>query len=590
MTISKIAIKNIKGIGDKTFELNITPNKPSLLVAPNGFGKSSFATAFDSLRSNRVELEEAHFFMDDQDNFPQITIEYKNSDGTVLNLVADKQSNSINQEFSCFVINSQIKAKGSARSFGGRNIVKASLEIEDVTLIDTIPERAQFNYSLTSQKSDFGRNGKVLPNISSLFANLKVVEKLSNSYSDLDELLLVRNNTKILNLIRLINDQNGTREEIHDYISRQLHALSEIEPLKKVVEIISSSENELTNAYLAAIQIVNVYKTDKTLFKKACKYCNYNLEVESYASLLKAINTSWKVIRPEKSGNKLVVKFPKAHQVSNGQRDVLSFIALIIRAKRKLNKDKCILIIDEVFDYLDDANLISAQYYVTQLIDEFKAADKELYPLILTHLNPRYFRNYAFSKQKVYYLDKRDGRNVNPHFKKILQKRNDGLIQDDVSKYLLHFHPLNINKKSEFQTLGLKATWGEGEGFKQFIDAEIQKFIASDENSSSSPGSTGSYDPLAICCGVRRNIEKVIYDLLSTNDDKNVFLDIHGTRNKLEFAEERGVSVPEYFYLLGIVYNDGMHWKDNHDNVSPIAVKLENITIRKLIVDVFEFI
>lgn len=33
-----IEIENIKGIQQKRFELDISPNKPSLLVAPNGFG------------------------------------------------------------------------------------------------------------------------------------------------------------------------------------------------------------------------------------------------------------------------------------------------------------------------------------------------------------------------------------------------------------------------------------------------------------------------------------------------------------------------------------------------------------------------
>ena len=60
------------------------------------------------------------------------------------------------------------------------------------------------------------------------------------------------------------------------------------------------------------------------------------------------------------------------------------------------------------------------------------------------------------------------------------------------------------------------------------------------------------------------------------------------TRNKLEKAEEMGFVSPESHYLLGIIYNEGMHWKDNIDNISPIASKLENLTIKKLIRDIFE--
>lgn len=50
--IKKIAITNVKGVGDGTsnglYEFDIPKNKPSILVAPNGFGKSSLATAFKS--------------------------------------------------------------------------------------------------------------------------------------------------------------------------------------------------------------------------------------------------------------------------------------------------------------------------------------------------------------------------------------------------------------------------------------------------------------------------------------------------------------------------------------------------------------
>lgn len=60
--INSIAIENVRGIKSCVFSLNIIPNKPSLLVAPNGFGKSSIAAAFASLKTKRMELpkEQCH--------------------------------------------------------------------------------------------------------------------------------------------------------------------------------------------------------------------------------------------------------------------------------------------------------------------------------------------------------------------------------------------------------------------------------------------------------------------------------------------------------------------------------------------------
>lgn len=580
MTIVNISITNIKGIQSKTFDLGITPNKPSLLVAPNGFGKSSIATAFASLLNNRINLSDDDFYMGNTDNNPEITIKYKNNNG-IETLIANKTINSISDKFSYAVLNSQIKAKGTSRRISGQTIVTASLDVEPVTLIETVPEQTEVNYSFASQKADFGTNGKVLPNISSLVKNYTLIEKISKKYSELDSILLTKNQKKI-NLFReRINSQSGTKQQIIDWITHNLlQSLNSIEPLRQISEIIIESEQTYSStlSFLAAMQLVKIYAVDKVQFKKACKYNAYKIEKAEYETLLNAVNTTWKDIKPEVKGRSLVVTFPKANHVSNGQRDILSFVSLIIRARKKLTKDRCILIIDELFDYLDDANLVSAQYFITQLISNFKSSGKELYPLILTHINPRYFQSYAFSKQKIYYLDKRDGSCMNPHFIKLLQKREENSIKDDVSKYLLHFHTESINKRNEFVNLGLKPTWGEGQSFKEFVNTEIEKYL----------GGQSDYDPFAVCCGVRVKIENIIYFLLPTLEAKSEFLEVHGTKSKLEFSEECGVNVPEHYYLLGIIYNDGMHWKSYQDNVSPIASKLENITIRNLITGVFE--
>jgi hypothetical protein len=44
-----------------------------------------------------------------------------------------------------------------------------------------------------------------------------------------------------------------------------------------------------------------------------------------------------------------------------------------------------------------------------------------------------------------------------------------------------------------------------------------------------------------------------------------------------------GIEIPEIYFLLGLIYNDGLHWHNNRDNISPIVHKLENITIKNLI-------
>ena len=248
---------------------------------------------------------------------------------------------------------------------------------------------------------------------------------------------------------------------------------------------------------------------------------------------------------------------------------------MLFRAKRHLKKDANILIIDEVFDYLDDANLIAAQYYITTFIKEFVDEGKRLYPIILTHLNPNYFKNFTFSKQKVYYLDKTNIQ-VNQHITKLLRNRENTTIKDDVVKYLLHYEPRHINKRAEFRALRLRELWGESDNFHQFLFAEVDNYLNGRQ-----------FCPFAVCGAVRVKVEEIAYLKLQNPAAQTAFLTTKKTRNKLEKAEEMGIISPESHYLLGIIYNEGMHWKDGQDNVSPIASKLENKTINKLINDVF---
>jgi len=587
MTIENITIENIKGIEHRSFDLNIIPNRPSLLVAPNGFGKSSIATAFNSLLATRIGLHDDDLREQNNDHLPSLELRLKKTDNTVITVNADASSNTIYREIASFVINGQLKVKATSQNFGGRSISRGSLVINPVVLVDNIPDSVAFNYSYLAMKTLFGSNGKVLPNIQNLLSNKSFIRKVDSQYKNLSKLIQVRNKATIDRVKEDVNAQSGSGSSptLQAWVAaNKLVDLERIEPLLNVAQIIRKSESTLISrelSILAAIQLSDFYHQDKDRFKKAVKYSVYKVDKEEYDALLSSFNTTWKSIRTKKSGSKLLVEFPKAHQISNGQRDILSFIALLFKAKKKLNKQYNILIIDEVFDYLDDANLISAQYFITKFIEEMKLEGRTIYPLILTHLNPRYFKNFAFSKQKTYYLDKADEGLVGNNFRRLLMKRNEATIKQDVSKYLLHYHPDHINKRAEFRTLGLAETWGERDNFQQFITEHIQKYLSEESG----------FDPLAVCCAVRTEIEKNIYNQLSDATSKTEFLGglecSKGTKNKLKFASGLGVTIPESYYLLGIIYNDGMHWKDNQDNVSPAASKLEHPIIHKLIAEIF---
>lgn len=136
--IKKISITNIKGIGDGTingiYEFDIPKNKPSIFVAPNGFGKSSLATAFKSLKGTKIELHKDDFHQGKDDLAPRIEISYLDDDGNIEVASADSATNEISNIFDYFVINNQVFAKAKKNRIGGNVIASASLEIPPIVL------------------------------------------------------------------------------------------------------------------------------------------------------------------------------------------------------------------------------------------------------------------------------------------------------------------------------------------------------------------------------------------------------------------------------------------------------------------------
>lgn len=274
----------------------------------------------------------------------------------------------------------------------------------------------------------------------------------------------------------------------------------------------------------------------------------------------------------------LLLNLPEPGHLSNGQRDVLVLFALFQKAKYSLSKKRAIIVIDEVFDYLDDANLTVAQYYVTQLIEDYKNAGKEIYPIILTHLNPAFFKNYAFSKQKIIYLAPATAQaSVEAMCKLIAARRNTSVcdtLKDKISKYLVHYHDQEIDFSLELQSInGSRSSWGKPGKFHDFLKEEFEKYT----NGSDS-------DPLAICAITRRSIEKQAYDQIADQLESTQFFEEHGTTSKLDWARQRGAKIPEFHYLLRIIFDDGLHW-DQRKSLTPIIAKLSNPVIRNLVIE-----
>lgn len=140
MNITEIKIENVKGIKSHTFNATLFPNKPNIMVAPNGFGKSSFAIAFESLHESKIILEEKNCHLGNSALIPKIEM----STSTGKHLWADNTMNNICSVFDIFVINNPLLPKANAKNYLGRLISKPTIEIKPTILIHTIPQKKRF--------------------------------------------------------------------------------------------------------------------------------------------------------------------------------------------------------------------------------------------------------------------------------------------------------------------------------------------------------------------------------------------------------------------------------------------------------------
>ena len=159
------------------------------------------------------------------------------------------------------------------------------------------------------------------------------------------------------------------------------------------------------------------------------------------------MDTTGRNIVAQETDNKVVVEYPLADSISNGQRDLLSFYCRLKKFYRSVNETKnYLLVIDEVFDYLDDANYIAAQYFLSKFMKESKA---NIFVVLFTHLDPAHFRSAVFSEKvlNVLYLSDISAK-ATPQMTSFLALRQkldknnaaDTVLYNNISAYFLHHH------------------------------------------------------------------------------------------------------------------------------------------------------
>lgn len=579
--IKSIEINKIKGIDYLKLQLNLIPNKPSIFVAPNGFGKSSITAAFDSISSNKLIItrDNLHNSKENSDSYIKICdVREKNEN----ELIADLKTNSISSKYKVKVINNKVTSDAKMLNINGFNIPKSDLVVKDITLTNFIPEKKYFNYFVTKYRSEYKINKYIFSNLDELFNSQNFIIRLCNVKKNLDNILKKKRinetiseleaqfQTKTIKQTDFFNafDKNELIDKILDDSDVRVIC----DDLDKILNIKNKVEKTIF-----VIQLIKVYNDNKTEFVKIYKRAVYEKRKKSLEDLIKAIDKKKRIVTISEQKGKLIVKFIRANMISNGETDLLCFLVMLEKIKyEEINKD-LILVIDEVFDYLDDANIIVVQKYISSFIKSFTESDKNIFPIIMTHLDPNVFKNYYFSKMKVYYLNDIN-LTIDDEVRKIITDRKnitDSSNFDYIGKYYLHYNNETRDLSTIFSDKGLSNKYDSSEKFYRLSNDEMKKYI-----------DNLPCDYLLVLCALRINIEKYIYECI---DDgyKASFIEEKMTVNKIAFAEQIGIRIPENFQLLSVLYNDFMHLDKLADpqnkKVLFLASKLDNIFIKSII-------
>lgn len=175
--IKKIKIENIKG--KSSFEVSFTDlvaNQPNIIVAPNGYGKSTIATAFKAAEHGKLKLDPRDIYQQNPNNHPKLEIELLGEHAGIFTS-SDTESN-LSSNISLGVINSSLYAKSTTRHYGVRTASTADLRIEDIIVYPRIPEKCTIDYSYSKIKSNFGNKGKLFLNISKMLSDCDNIKSI----------------------------------------------------------------------------------------------------------------------------------------------------------------------------------------------------------------------------------------------------------------------------------------------------------------------------------------------------------------------------------------------------------------------------
>lgn len=574
MFIEEITIQNIKGIKKQTFKFDdLCSNKVNLFVAPNGSGKTTLTLAFEAAAHGSMKLNKRDYYGGVESNKPVLSIKYKDNSGIKNSVETSIAKGEISKKFSIFVIKSPVFAKATGRNTYAFVTHTAELYIKNAEICD-VPSRYDLSYRYSDYKSAIGKS---TINLSDYF----------KSEEGLNFIITNKNNiSKCLNQKRI--------EQLIDSVNAGRNTIKVLKENSILNELLNELEKQFKLNEVEAFQYLNqiimfVGRNRMQAIQQALVYIEYKRKRKLIDQRLYEFNTTGLNLKTVERNNRLIIEFGNANRLSNGERDILTFVVNLAVVEAALKNKPGILVIDEVFDYLDGSNLLAAQYYLSVLIRSIHDVGKIIFPIIMTHLDPVVFSNYYFKKMKVHYLTNKSKIDLNDNLVKLLVLRSklhragDKKDADDLEKYLLHYYTETWIIPETLLTQLPDGFWKNNIQLREYLYKEVtDKYLADLD-----------YNALAVILALRIKVEELTLNLID-EDKKDAYFDQHGSNKKLQYAEESGCDLPEVFYLLQPLYNDPIHLSDNakdlkmnKNKIESAYLKVATVTVNKMISELF---
>lgn len=594
----KFKIRNIKCYGDQPEEivLNLDSRKLNFVVAPNGIGKTSFTTAFSCLKDRKIDVPQELKHKKQRTATVSLSIENEG-----VEWVANGRSNKITPEWNPVVINSRIQSGvNTMRGERGAVVNEAVMKVMSICVRENVPARITFPYNFQEIKVRFGAKKEALRDYTDIINTPRFMSALKKSIPCLYQFNNYRvPKSRIDQLVGIINGKEGNvrtlkhRMTVADF--KTIEQYKNYKTYKEAFKSILGENADKLDYFLLFYQLCRVYETHADIIKDAILWADYEFYKHQFEMDLACVKCPWKGALLREQDNKLFIDYPLVDEFSNGQRDIMTLYTQLLLFKRNLSEGKkYILIMDEVFDYLDDANLLAAQYFVSSLLDN--NARSTIYVILFTHLDPKYYRTYVLKKIiNVQYLNSQQPipNKLMKHFigyRDWLKREGEAGDADkmqlykDISNYLFHYHPEDCDYRGDIRNnqhpRPARESWGKKDNLYSYLIDEINKYLGGLD-----------YDPYAVAFAVRVRVEKIVYDQIGVEDVKREFLNVNLSYDKIDVCERHHIQIPLFYMMVIAIGNEADHMvqKDDEYQEKEMVYKLKNNIIKKIISDIFDY-